>query len=149
MAAEREPYLLMAVICQRAQQDQYGSFSIINILEHLVAGSDDPNAPEQMPTFRLEANLVVMFASGDAIGDRSVIIVAEEPDGERLQPVEQKITLRGGDQRSTIVSSLSLDISKTGVYWFDVFLEDRLVTRIPLRIGYERGPREPWMDLIN
>ncbi|MDI3340870.1 MAG: hypothetical protein QJR03_10085 [Sphaerobacter sp.] len=144
----RGPYLLVAAICQRAQQDQYGSFSLINLLEHLVAGSDDPNAPEQMPPFRLDANLVVMFASGDTVGERMVTIVAEQPDGERLPPVSQRIVLRGNDQRSTIVSNLSLDIAQTGVYWFDVYLDDDLVTRIPLRIGWERGPRQPWMDLI-
>lgn len=148
METGRGPHLLVAAICQRAQQDQYGSFSLINLLEHLVAGSDDPNAPEQMPPFRIDANLVVVFVSGDAVGDRTVTVVAEQPNGERLPPVSQRITLRGGDQRATIVSDLSLDIDQTGVYWFEVYLDDDLVTRIPLRIGYERGPRQPWMDLI-
>lgn len=148
MSAETEPYLLVAVICQRAQQDQYGSFSIINVLEQLVAGSDDPNAPEQMPSFRLDANLVIVFASGSQEGQRTVTVVAEQPDGTRLQPVDQRILLRGGDQRATIVSDLSLDISQTGVYWFDVFLEGRLVTRIPLRIGYERQGRHPWLEVV-
>lgn len=149
MEAEAEPYLLMAVICERAQQDQYGSFSVINILEQLIAGSDDPNAPERMPTFRLDANLVVVFVSGRAHGERVVSVVAEEPSGNRLPPVRQTILLRGEDHRASIVSDLSLDITQTGVYWFDVLLEERLVSRIPLRIGYERGNRQPWMDLIS
>lgn len=139
------PYLLMAVLCQRAQQDQYGSFSIINVLEQLVVGSDDPNAPEQMPTFRLQANLVVSFASGAERGNRTVSIVPVEPDGDRLEAVSQDIKLLGGDHRATIVSNLSLDITKEGVYWFEILLDDRPVTRLPLRIEYERRAARPWL----
>lgn len=101
-----------------------------------------------MPGFRFDADLVIIFASGDAIGERTVTVIAEAPNGERLPPVDQAIILRGEDYRSTIVSSLSLDITQVGVYWFEVQLDGRQVTRIPIRVGYERGPREPWMDLI-
>lgn len=138
----------MAAICQQANQDQYGSLSLTNLVEQLIAGSSDPNAPEEMPPFRFDADLVIIFASGDATGERTVTVIAEAPDGERLPPVDQTIFLRGEDYRSTIVSSLSLDITQVGVYWFDVLLDGSLVTRIPIRVGYERGPREPWMDLI-
>jgi hypothetical protein len=148
METDAEPYLLLAAICQNAQQDQYGSFSLINILEHLVAGSDDPHAPEEMPPFRLTASLVVAFASGEARGDRVVTITAIEPNGERLAPFKQTITLLGGDHRATIVSDLSLDIGKTGVYWFEVALDARVVTRIPLHIGYERRANRPWLNVI-
>ncbi|HUZ00384.1 MAG TPA: hypothetical protein VMU89_08530 [Thermomicrobiaceae bacterium] len=148
MEIEAEPHLLMAVLCQRAQQDQYGSFSVINVLEQLVAGTDDPNAPEEMPTFRLQANLVLVFASGDARGERTVTVTAVEPDGQRLAPVEQSISLLGEDHRATIISNLSLDIAKTGVYWFDVTLNQRPITRIPLRIGYERRSTQPWTNVI-
>lgn len=143
-----EPHLLVAAICQQANQDQYGSLSLMNMVEQLIAGSDDPNAPEEMPGFRFDAHLVIIFASGEATGERTVTVIAEAPDGERLPPVDQLIFLRGDDARSTILSSLSLDITQVGVYWFDVLLDGRLVTRIPVRVGYERGPREPWMNLV-
>lgn len=143
-----EPYLLIAAICQQANQDQYGSLNLMNLVEQLVAGSDNPDAPEEMPGFRFDADLVIVFASGEASGERTVTIIAEAPDGERLPPVDQMIFLRGEDARSTILSSLSLDITQVGVYWFDIQLDGRLVTRIPLRVGYERGHREPWMNLI-
>lgn len=145
MVAETGPYLLMAALCERAQQDQYGSFSVINVLENLVAGTDDPNAPEEMPTFRIDANLVVAFASGTARGKETVTIIPVQPDGKRLEPVSQDIELLGGDHRSTIVSTLSIDIVQPGVYWFDVELSGRLVTRIPLRIAYERRGVPSWV----
>lgn len=145
MSGDGEPHLLMAVLCQRAQQDQYGSFSVINILEQLVVGTDDPDAPETMPPFRIQSNLVVAFASGSDRGTHTVTIVPVQPDGERLEPVSQHIRLDGDDHRATVVSNLSIDITQTGVYWFDVLLDERPVTRIPLRIGYERRRLPSWV----
>lgn len=145
--ASKGPYLLMAVLCQRADQDQYGSFNIINILEQLVVGSDDPGAPEEFPGFRLESQLVVSIASGDHRGDGVVTIVPTDPKLNQLAPVSQDVRFSGEDHRVTIVSNVSLDVEHTGVYWFNVLLDGESVTWIPLRIGYRRGHQEPWLNL--
>lgn len=138
------PYLLAAALCQRAQQDQYGALNIINVLEQLYVSADDPNAPEIMPTFRFQANLIIALASGTLIGERTLTVVPVEPAGERLEPVSQVVEFKGEDHRVTMISNLSMDITQEGVYWFDVLLDDQPVTRIPLRIRYERGYAQPW-----
>lgn len=148
MAARGGPYLLMAVLCENAQQDQYGSFSVINVLEQLVAGTNDPNAPEKMPTFRFQGHLAVQFAAGNASGMHTLSIVPVQPSGERLDPVTQKIQFKGIDHRATFISNVSIDIEEEGVYWFNVALDDRVVTRIPLRIRYERNYVEPWSKFV-
>src|SRR6185312_10905474 len=148
MASSGGPYLLMAVLCERAQQDQYGSFSVMNVLEQLVAGTDSPDAPEAMPTFRFQGSLAVSFASGDANGDHTLSIVPVEPSGERLETVSQVIHLRGEDHRATFVSNVSMDITAEGVYWFEVSLDMRVVTRIPLKIRYERSYVQPWSKFV-
>jgi hypothetical protein len=141
------PYLLMAVLCQRADQDQYGSFNIINVLEQLVVGSDDPGAPVEFPGFRLESQLVVSLASGDRRGPGVVTIQPTDPLLNQLEPVSQEVMFSGEDHRVTIVSNVSLDVEHTGVYWFNVLLDDEPITWIPLRIGYHRGHQEPWLNL--
>ena len=145
--ANKGPYLLMAVLCQRADQDQYGSFNVINVLEQLVVGSDDPGAPEEFPGFRLEAQLVVSLASGEKRGDATIMIEPTDPKLNRLEPVSQTVTFSGEDHRVTIVSNVSLDVEHTGVYWFNVLLDGVSVSWIPLRIGYHRGHQEPWLNL--
>jgi hypothetical protein len=141
------PYLLMAVLCQRADQDQYGSFNVINVLEQLVVGSDDPGAPEEFPGFRLEAQLVVSVASGDRRGDAVITIEPTDPQLNKLEPVSQEVRFSGEDHRVTIVSNVSLDVEHTGVYWFNVLLDGQSATWVPLRIGYHRGHQEPWLNL--
>jgi hypothetical protein len=148
MASSGGPYLLMAVLCERAQQDQYGSFSVMNVLEQLVAGTDSPDAPLKMPTFRFQGNLAVSFASGNAKGEHALTIVPIEPSGERMDLVLQVINLKGEDHRATFVSSVSMDITTEGVYWFEVALDKRVVTRIPLKIRYERSYVQPWSTYV-
>ena len=72
------PFVQLAVLCEHAQQDQYGSLSVLNVLEQLVAGSSDPKAPDVMPEFRFQADLVVAFASGTVSGD----IIFQVPTGD-------------------------------------------------------------------
>ncbi|TVR77012.1 MAG: hypothetical protein EA415_00525 [Sphaerobacteraceae bacterium] len=144
---DKGPYLLMAVLCQRADQDQYGSFNVINVLEQLVVGSDDPGAPEEFPGFRLESQLVVSLASGEFRGDAVISIVPTDPALKKLEAVSQEVRFSGEDHRVTIVSNVSLDVEHTGVYWFNVLLDDKSICWIPLRIGYHRGHQEPWLNL--
>jgi hypothetical protein len=147
MSDPKGPYLLMAVLCQRADQDQYGSFNIINVLEQLVVGSDDPSAPEQFPGFLLESQLVVSLASGARRGDGMITIEPLDPELNRLEPVSQSVHFSGEDHRVTIVSSVSLDVEHTGLYWFNVLLDGQSLTWIPLRISYHRAYQEPWLNL--
>jgi hypothetical protein len=147
MAQPKGPHLLMAVLCQRADQDQYGSLNVINVLEQLVVGSDDPSAPAEFPGFRLESQLVVQIASGNKRGDATVTIQPIDPMLQRLELVSQEVRFSGEDHRVTIVSNVSLDVEHTGIYWFNVALDGKVLTRIPLRIGYHRGHQEPWLNL--
>ncbi len=144
MASSDGPYLLMAVLCQNAQQDQYGSFSVINVLEQLVAGTNDPNAPDEMPTFRFQGHLAVQVAAGNSKGSHTLSIVPIQPSGKKLEPVGQRIQFKGIDHRATFISNVSMDIEEEGLYWFNVLLDDRVMTRIPLRIRYERQSVGPW-----
>lgn len=148
MASTEGPYLLMAVLCQTAQQDQYGSFSVLNVLEQLVAGTNDPNAPVKMPTFRFQGHLAIQFAAGNSTGTHKLSVVPMQPSGERLDAVTQRIQFKGPDHRATFISNVSMDISEEGLYWFDVSFDDIIVTRIPLRVRYERQYVEPWSKYV-
>jgi hypothetical protein len=37
-----------------------------------------------------------------------------------------------------LVLNINMVVDQEGVYWFEVHLEDQLLTRIPLRILYQR-----------
>lgn len=140
------PFVLFAVLCQRAQQDQYGALSIINVLEQLVVGPGEraEQAPETMPSFRFQANLAVCLASGWRTGTGSLSILPVRPSGETLDAVDQIVEFRGGDHRVTMISNVSMDMTEEGIYWFEVRVDGQRLTQIPLRVSYERASEQPW-----
>jgi hypothetical protein len=48
-----------------------------------------------------------------------------------------EVTFRGEEHGETIVSRLSLVIGDPGLYWFDVLVGERLLSRFPFRVVYE------------
>ena len=139
MVQDDGPYLLAALLCERAYQNEYGAFNIDGVIEELVVQANVPRAPKDMPPFRLEGFAVIAFAAGVARGAYRVTLVPIRPNGERLEPVSQQISFDSDESRYTAVYNLSLDVTEPGLYWFDVLLNERLVSRIPVRIRYNRN----------
>lgn len=61
-----------------------------------------------------------------------------EPDGTALPDNDVPVSFTGSDpgQGANILINMNLGVRHEGMYWFDVFLNDRMISRIPLRIEY-------------
>jgi hypothetical protein len=53
---------------------------------------------------------------------------------EQLIPV----LFEGEDRGANLILALNMVVDQEGVYWFNILLEEELITRIPLRILYQR-----------
>ena len=83
----------------------------------------------------MEASLLVRFKSGAARGAHQLRVLIEKPSGESSSIINQAILFEGEDDRGAdIVGGLTLDM--TGLYWFDIHLNEVRITRVPLRIVY-------------
>ncbi len=51
---------------------------------------------------------------------------------------EFPVLFEGQDRGVAIVAPMTLVLDEEGLYWFDVTFEEKLVTRIPLRVLYQR-----------
>ena len=68
-------------------------------------------------------------------------MVPVTPSGKQLPPIVETNALFEGDERGTITAGpLPLIATEEGLYWFDVYVEEDLLTRIPLRLIYQRLP---------
>ena len=46
----------------------------------------------------------------------------------------------GDDERgNALVAPVAFVVEQEGLYWFDVYLNEELVTRMPLRIAYQQA----------
>ena len=87
-------------------------------------------------------NALLSFKSGNAKGRSTIKWVMEEPSGIRGPEQLLPALFEGEDRGVNFILNLALTLSQEGLYWFDVFLEEQLLTRIPLRIFYQRiGPQ--------
>lgn len=134
------PYFQAAVLCEKVLVEQDGVKSAIRIFDRHTRTVAGPTPPPEMEPFTMEASLLVKFKSGAARGSHQLRVIIEKPSGESTPILNQAVLFEGEDDRGTdIVGSLTLNLDMTGLYWFDIFLDDTRITRVPLRIVYLRN----------
>lgn len=135
---DKGPHLQMAVLCERALQEKDGVLSVIRVVDRTIVTVTAPNAPEQMPPFNHSMTLVISFKAGAARGRQTLKIVPEDPAGQSLKAIELPVLFEGEDKGVNQTIQYTFTVNTEGLYWFDVFLDSRLVTRMPLRVVYNR-----------
>jgi hypothetical protein len=79
---------------------------------------------------------VLALKSGSARGRQTLKIVQEQPSGLRKDLLEHSLMLEGEDRGTNFVAQAQMRFDEEGVYWFDVFLNDQFMTRMPFRLTY-------------
>jgi hypothetical protein len=139
MGEHREgPYIAAAAICEHLIQDNRGVLSLIGIIDRVTITASGPKAPDKMPPTPVNVKLVVMLKSGGARGTHELALQVEAPDGSHGPKQCQTCHLEGEDRGFNWIVNTALTVNQEGLYWFEVLLDDRLITRIPLRLLYQR-----------
>jgi hypothetical protein len=138
MAFERGPYLTTATFCEQVLQETSGVLSLIRIVDRMTITASGPDAPEEMPPAQLNWTLVVTLKSGDARGSHPVKIVPQLPSGETRSPVTLSVHLEGDNKGQNLISRMNMRLEIPGIYWFHIYLDDQLITKVPLEVIYSR-----------
>jgi hypothetical protein len=133
------PWLTAALLCERVIEDKEGTLTVVRIVDRVISSAIGQGTPEQMPSVPVSVTLLVAFKSGDAHGRSDLRIELEPPTGLRT-PIAQMLSIlnEGEDRGSNLVLNLNFTAQHEGLYWFDLILDDRLITRVPLRVVYQR-----------
>jgi len=131
------PYLQAAVFTERVLHERDGVLSLVRIVDRLgVQATGD--APEELPEgATAKVTLVVMLKSGDARGRHRLTIRPELPSGLRSEPRGFDVLFEGEDRGVNVIVDLDVALME-GLHWFIVTLGDVELTRVPLRIAYQR-----------
>jgi hypothetical protein len=135
---EQGPYLQAAMICERVLQEKDGVISIIRVIDRVTRTVVGPDAPEEMEPFNYELTLLVTLKSGPSQGTYQVRIDIENPSGIRQQGPSLPIFLEGQDRGQNLILNMNARFTEPGLYWFDVYFDERLMTRVPFRVVYAR-----------
>lgn len=132
------PYLQAACFCDRVIEDKEGVLSAIRIVDRIIHRAHGQGMPAEMPKVQVAVTILIMMKSGAARGSNAIRIRAEAPSGMRLPELSLPVLFEGEDRGVSITLPMQMDVDQEGVYWFDVSLNDVLMTRMPLRVVYER-----------
>lgn len=133
------PFLQVACFCENVVQRADGVLTLVNIVDRVNITSQGTEAPDQMPVWNWQSHLVVILKAGQARGRRELRIVSERPDGSTSEPSINSVNFEGGDDRGVqVVAQMVIPLTLEGLYWFHVYLDRELLTRLPLRVTYQR-----------
>ena len=138
------PYLAAAFLCETVLLEQDGRHSIIRIIDRVNRQSIGATPPEKMVPFDYSLDLYLSFKAGSARGPMMLRVRLEKPNGTSDQVLAREFYFEGDDERGVnLISHLRLGLGMTGLHWFDVVLDDKRVTRIPMRVAYSREIKQP------
>ncbi|HAX23655.1 MAG TPA: hypothetical protein DCX80_01285 [Chloroflexi bacterium] len=134
------PYLAWAFLCEREMIERDGVHSFIRAIDRLVHVERGPDAPVEMPVITFPMSLVIAFRAGQARGSSTLVVEIESPSGMVAgDPLTLPVHFEGEDRGAHFTFYLGdYPISGAGLYWFTVKLDDRFVTKVPLRVVYQR-----------
>jgi hypothetical protein len=139
------PYLSAAFLCEKVLTDTDGARSAIRIIDKVIRTVSGPSTPETMEPFNYPVILFLRFQSGLARGPLELEVRVLKPVGEFPTQLRRTMSFEGDDGGSVdMVGNLLLWLDQPGLYWFDVYLDNVRVTRVPLRVFYQ--PRVTQMN---
>jgi hypothetical protein len=132
------PFVSVAAFCENVVQEKDGVLTLVRVIDRYDLQASGPQAPSEMPEGMLvQPNLVVVLKSGRALGSFAVRINFHHPNGRVVEGAEQSFAPAGGEEGGvSVVSKVVLQLSSAGIYWAEVIVNSRVVTRVPLQVRY-------------
>lgn len=138
------PYIQIAAFCETVLTEQNGVHSLIRVVDRITASMG--LLPEGMPPPAHLLTAVISLKSGQARGSHDITLRAEAPSGLKLPDLTVSVLFEGEDRGVTVNVPVAMPTDVEGLYWFDVLVDGRLMSRMPLRVVHQRqslGPATP------
>lgn len=137
---EAGPYVKAAFFCEKVLREVDGVLTFVRIVDRITVTATGPVAPNEMPPTRYDLSNVVILVAGRALGRHDLTITPELPSGQLQTPVVAiSVNFDGRPQSAVnIIGQFTMQFELEGIYWFNVYLDDRLIARMPLSVVYTR-----------
>lgn len=134
------PHVQLATFCEKVLVEQDGVMSVIRMLDRVIVTIHAKGAPAELPeggTFH--TTLAIALKADDARGRYPVTIRAQDPSGRFLPDQSFDATFEREERGVNLVLNIGIPVIE-GLFWFDVLVNEQPLTRVPLRITYQRIP---------
>lgn len=136
------PFLAAAFYCDGIIEGKDGSLSVMKIIDGCKIEIAE-NTPAEFPSpenpIHINPSALITFRTGDSPGPHVVGLVLEGPDGHRQSLPDQKFDLENTQHGGVnIRTHLGISTHTSGIFWLDVYLDGKLVTRMPFNLQIQR-----------
>ena len=138
MPFEGGPYVKAALFVNQVIEGKDDVLSLIRVIDRIVTTAQGSAPPNEMPPvtgFTMHA--VLMFVSGKARGRHQVRLVREAPSGDRSDRWSGALLLEGEHKGQNLNLRPTETFELEGNYWYDVYVDEELMTRMPFQIVYQ------------
>ncbi len=134
------PHVQLATFCEKVLQEQDGVLSVIRAIDRIVITAPAEDAPAELPEGgTLQLTLAVTLKADEAFGRHPVALRIQTPSGLFLPEQRFDVMFEGGERGVNLILGIGLEVVE-GLYWVDVMVSDSVLTRVPLRVMYQRVP---------
>jgi len=128
-------YLHVATFCEKVLREADGVSSIIRLIDTFnVQGTEDEMQPIVLPFM-----VYISFKSGFMRGKQKISLRPKSPKGEDLPSMDFPVLFEGDDDRGPAIGfQVNWPVQEEGLFWWDLYVNDELVTRMPLRVAYQQ-----------
>jgi len=137
-----KPWVNLAVFCRDAiVEEGTKNLSVIKIVDSVtLAGMTKDMTPTPV-----QLTMALILKSGEMKGPYNIKVRCNSPSGVQTTGHDISIYFEGDDRGIQTVFPMFLLAIESGIYWFDVLLEDVVLTRVSLRVLYQQLPMQPGM----
>jgi len=127
------PFVSAALFCERVLTEKDETLTLVRVTDKLLYRIEGEGWPEGVrPLIPIQG--LLSLKSGSVTGDHTLVVIGEKPSGQRKQILSLPITLLGKEHGQNVILKLNIVADEDGLYWFDVFFDEQLLTRIPLMV---------------
>ena len=131
------PFICAALFCEKILKETDGVLTAVRIIDRFIVRGES----EEMGKKTILFTILISMKSGDFRGRAEITLQPFKPSGKELPKISFPVNFEGDSDRGVgIAVPTRIDVDEDGVYWFKVKCGDELITRMPLRILYQRVP---------
>jgi len=148
---EKLPYINAALLCERIIQEKEGTLSAIRIIDRLEFGllTNNPELEKLNVRPAVPISALIAIKSGPVTGKFNLNIDGVKPSGKTKHLLTLPFELKGEHEGQNFIVNIMQGTEEEGLHWFEIRLDETLLTKIPLMLVRKIEPEKTGAQTID